>query len=331
MDVRRLYFIIYAENMFWIPGPSASRIFHLYQLIPAYSSLPHIRYKMIEKIKTAFSVFLILLLFPYIVVMLSGSQTEETLLAAKGDRIDGLDAWVMRILPGEMPVTYELEALKAQAVIARSNLAWRMEAEGIGPEQISEERLEIWEMACYMPEELEELWGNKHFEEYYEKITWAVQETSGKVLSYEGKYVDLPFHAVSAGQTRDGSLLGEAYPYLKAVECPGDLEAEGYLGVVRLQTEDVPEILETDASGYVTEIRLGGKGMAGEEFRHREALNSSCFTIQETKNGWVATTKGVGHGFGLSMYQAHVQAFQGKTFLEILQYFYEGMECISFS
>lgn len=286
---------------------------------------------MIEKIKTAFSVFLILLLFPYIVVMLSGRHSEETLLAAEEDRTEVLEIWVMRILPGEMPVTYELEALKAQAVIVRSNLAWRMEAEGIGPEQINEERLKSWEMPCYMPEELEEFWGNELFEEYYGKISQSVRETSGKVLTYQGKYVDLPYHAVSAGQTRDGTLLGDAYPYLKAVECPGDLEAEGYLGLVRLEPESVPEIAEVDASGYVTEVRLGGKSMAGEEFRRMEDLNSSCFTLQETEGGWIAATKGVGHGFGLSMYQAHTQAFQGKTFLEILRYFYEGMECISFS
>ena len=115
------------------------------------------------------------------------------------------------------------------------------------------------------------------------------------------------------------------------MECPGDLEAEGYLGLSRLEAEHVPEIVETDASGYVTEVRLGEEGMAGEEFRRREGLNSSCFTLRETGSGWVAATKGIGHGFGLSMYQAHLQAFQGKTFLEILQYFYQGMECISFS
>lgn len=286
---------------------------------------------MIEKIKTALSVFLILLLFPYIAVMLSGRRPEELLVSAKENKTEILEAWVMRILPGEMPVTYELEALKAQAVIVRSNLAYRMEADGIGPEQLSEERLETWEMACYMPEDLGELWGNEHFEEYYAKVSQAVQETSGKVLTYQGAYADLPYHAVSAGQTRDGALLGDGYPYLKAVECPEDLEAEGFLSVVRLHLEHIPEITEVDASGYVTKIRLGDKNMAGEEFRHQEDLKSSCFTLQETNDGWIAATKGVGHGFGLSMHQAHIQAYQGKTFLEILRYFYEGMECISFS
>ncbi len=286
---------------------------------------------MIEKIKTAFAVFLILLLFPYIVVMLSGRRSGEALALGEENRPDMLEAWVLQILPGEMPVTYEIEALKAQAVIVRSNLVYRMQTKGIGLEQVDEEMLGSWEMSCYSPEELEELWGNELFEEYYEKICRAVRETSGKVLTYKGNYVDLPYHAVSAGYTRDGSVLGEEYSYLKRAECPEDKEADDFLSVVRLEAEEVPEILEVDEAGYVTAVRLGESQMAGEEFRHIKNLQSSCFSLQEGKEGWTVTTKGLGHGFGLSMHQAQVQAFQGKTFLEILQYFYEGMECISFS
>ena len=288
-----------------------------------------------EKLKTIGSIFLILLLFPYVCVMLTGRSPEEKgykILAADAKEEPGvLEQWVMEILPAQMPVTYELEALKAQAVLIRSNLAFCLQEEGMEPEELSPEALDRWEILHYSLTELMEIWGETLFDEYYEKIFQAVQETQGMVLTYEGRYVDLPYHAVSAGKTRDGELLGEGYSYLKAVECPGDLEAENFLQLVRLETGEELEILSRDEAEYVTEIRQGETIMAGEEFRQAHNLASSCFTLQEQENGRIMTTKGLGHGFGLSMYQARLQACQGKTFLEILEYFYTGIECISFS
>ncbi len=294
---------------------------------------------MVEKIKAAGSIFIILLLFPYVAVMLAGGWTGKN---AYGQEISGegeaaeawedLEEWVLEILPAQMPVTYEREALKAQAVLIRSSLAYHLQQEQLSPQQVDAKKLEEWELPHYSPLELEEIWGEALFEEYYGKILQAIQETKGQVLTWQGSYVDLPYHAVSAGRTREGSLLGDAYPYLRVAECPGDLEAEDFLQIIKLELWETPEITAVDGAGYVTEIRLGDTLMAGEEFRIRENLPSSCFTLQEQQEGeWLAVTKGLGHGFGLSMHQAQLQACQGKTYLEILEYFYEGMECISFS
>ena len=306
-----------------------------------------------EKLKTIGSILLILLLFPYVCVMLAGRSPEGpgtgTLMADAGEESGVLEQWVLEILPAQMPVTYELEALKAQAVLIRSNLAFCLQEEGMEPEELKPEALDRWKLLHYSLAELMEIWGDTLFDEYYDKICRAVQETKGLVLTYEGRYVDLPYHAVSAGRTRDGAQLGEEYSYLKAVECPGDLEAENFLQLVRLEISgqqdygneaeagsesesgDGLEIVSRDEAEYVTEIRQGEKSLMGEEFRQKYDLASSCFTLQEQENGWIVTTKGLGHGFGLSMYQARLQACQGKTFLEILEYFYTGMECISFS
>lgn len=288
-----------------------------------------------EKIKTFGSIFLILLLFPYVCVMLAGRSPSENgyeiLKADAGNETMPLEAWVLEILPAQMPADYELEALKAQAVLIRSNLAFRLQEEGREAEELGHELLDRWGILYYSLPELEEIWGEALFDEYYEKICRAVQETAGRVLTYQGRYVDLPYHAVSAGKTRSGDLLGEEYSYLKAVECPGDLEAENFLRLVRLESTDSLEILSRDEAEYVTEIRQGEASLAGEEFRQEHDLASSCFTLQEQDNGWVIATKGLGHGFGLSMYQAQRQAWQGNTYLEILEYFYTGMECISFS
>lgn len=294
---------------------------------------------MVEKIKTGLSIFLILLLLPYVMVMLSGQQNEKEAvasMAAEKEEQQQLEQWVLEILPGQIPVTYELEALKAQAVIARSNLAFRMQEEGLSADQLSESKLTGWDMKHYSLMELREIWGEALFEGYYEKICRAVEETAGETLVYNGSYVDIPYHAVSAGQTRDGSLLGESYPYLTRVDCPGDLQAEDFLTVAKLDSQKFPaiqalEIISRDEAGYVTKIRVGEEVITGEEFRYRADLPSGSFTLENRDGAWVAVVKGLGHGFGLSEYQAQLQASQGKTYLEILQYFYGEMECISFS
>jgi len=320
-------------------------------IIGKYCKSGCIEYNMFEKIKTLLSVFLILLLFPYIIVMLAGrgDSTRATanrsvlLTGLEGPTIqnDLLEQWIIKILPGQMPVTYELEALKSQAIILRSNLYFYMERDHVEIFEINENLLRTWEMEPYSLVELREIWGNEEFSVYIEKIHRAVEETCGKVLLYEGKAVDIPYHAVSAGHTRDGALLGAGYSYLKEVECPGEVEAEDFLTVTELKKGSLQsidegssasgflKIVSRDSSGYVTEIQVGDVKLPGEEFRRRYDLPTSCFTIQEEKEFYVITTKGLGHGFGLSMYQAQRQAAQGKNCFEILQYFYEELECIS--
>ena len=292
----------------------------------------HINCKMKENFKTGLSILIILMLLPYVaVVFRTGSmkgiegQMEEP----------GLEMYVMGILPGQMPAAYEEEALKAQAVVIRTNLL-RESMEFYGTEDpkaaaasLRERDLQEMGFTYYTPGELEELWGYDQFEWYEERIEKAVEDTAGEILAVEGKPVDLPFHAVSAGRTREGSLLGESYTYLEPVECPGDVEAADYLKIQTVQLNESLEIRKRDEAGYVTEVRLGEEVLTGEEFRSRFSLNSSCFTAERVEDGVRITTKGLGHGLGLSMYQANLQALKGCSYLEILSYFYKNVECIS--
>jgi len=139
---------------------------------------------------------------------------------------------------------------------------------------------------------------------------------------------------VSAGKTRDGTILGTGYEHLVSVACDGDLEAPDYLKIMVVPEDAVsrpfPEILARDKAGYVTKLRLGEEIISGEEFRKRYALNSSNFTVEETSEGIRITTKGLGHGFGMSLFQANLQALKGYSYREILSYFYKDTECISF-
>ena len=285
-----------------------------------------------EKIKTGISIFIILILLPYVaVVFRTGNMRGEE--EASGH--PGLEDYVAGILPGQMPLSYQTEALKAQAVIIRTNLLKKsMDFYGADslPEALQslrEEDLRAMGFDYASPEELRQLLGYDQWELYGEKLQRAVSATEGRILTVDGLPVDLPYHAVSAGKTRSGQVLGEGYSYLESADCATDVEAADYLSIEILSLKELPEITTRDDAGYVTEVRLGEEILAGEEFRSRFALNSSSFTLEPTEDGVRAVTKGLGHGLGMSMYQANRQAGEGRTYLEILSYFYKNVECIS--
>lgn len=287
-----------------------------------------------EKIKTGLSILIILILLPYVaVVFRTGNMRAEK----EQTRTPVLEDYVAGILPGQMPISYQLEALKAQAVIIRTNLLkkstefYGIENLSAAAEAIQENDLEAMGFDYLSPEELEGLWGYEQWETSYEKLQQAVASTKGQVLAVNQQLVDLPYHAVSAGRTRSGKVLGEGYSYLESADCPADVESADYLKVQILSLEDLPEIEDQDDTGYVIKIRVGEDVLAGEEFRSRFSLNSSCFTLEQTEDGVRAVTKGLGHGLGLSMYQANRQAAEGSGYLEILLYFYKNVECISFN
>lgn len=285
-----------------------------------------------EKIKTGISIFIILILLPYVaVVFRTGAMGGQQAI----DDPD-IEDYVAGILPGQIQISYEEETLKAQAVIIRTNLL-KQSMEFYGTEDprsaaaaIQEADLGAMGFTYTSPEHLEELWGYEQWEEYEEKLLKAVRSTSGQILALEGMPVELPYHAVSAGKTRGGGILGEEYSYLESVDCPQDVEAADYLEIRLLKLSEIPEITLRDEGGYVTELRMGETVLAGEEFRSRYSLNSSCFTLDQTEEGIRVVTKGLGHGLGLSLYQANRFAAEGQTYLEILHYFYKNVECISF-
>lgn len=286
-----------------------------------------------EKIKTGLSIFIILVLLPYVAVVLrTGNMSGQT----ENTDVPGIEEYVAGILPSQMPVSYQEETLKAQAVIIRTNLIkksmefYGTEDPGEAAKAIRKADLKTMGFSYTSMEELEELWGYEQWELNQAKLLEAVEETKGQILVWNGRPVELPYHAVSAGRTRNGQVLGEEYSYLESVECPFDTESVDYLNIQILSLETLPEITERDEAGYVLEIRVGDEVLAGEEFRSRYSLNSSCLALDQTEEGIRAVAKGLGHGLGMSMYEANRQAETGRTYLEILAYFYKNVECISF-
>lgn len=244
-------------------------------------------------------------------------------------------------LPGlvaeQIPAEYELEALKAQAIIARTYIYGKMGDEM----EIDESRLNLERME---EPELVKLWGQEHFTEYYKRIKEAVKDTEGMALAYEGQYIDPLFHRVSAGSTRNGD---EAHPYLQSVESSFDLEAEDYLSVTDWTPEEFAErtdktggrtdgaellntvqIVEKDEAGYVLRIQIGAHVYTGEQVQEALRLPSPAFSVTGHEGNIRTVCRGIGHGLGLSQYGASRMAEEGKTASEILQYYYKNVDLI---
>ncbi len=290
-----------------------------------------------EKLKIVISCALILVCLPYLITyFFQGEQTSAAVSSKESAKIAG-------ILASQVPVTVEEEALKAQAVIVRTQLAWCKENEQEEPKALSKD-------------EMEQLWGQEKYYEFYEKMVKAAQDTDGQVMTFDGKTINPSFHKVSAGTTRDGSQIYKDTPYLLSVSSKSDVLSEDYLSVQFFTQEEFEERLaellpkqeektggseekkqtlkeyldsiamETDGSGYVTDIKADGQEVDVDSFVEAFELPSSCFTIKEMDDHIRIVTKGCGHGFGLSQYGANEMAKKKKTFDEILKYYFSGIK-----
>lgn len=249
------------------------------------------------------------------------------------------------ILCREIPWEYEEETLKAQAVLARSSLYLRLKEEK--PEEI---------LQSILKEEMEEYqknFGKKKYRDAYKRMEKAVKSTHGEVMTYQGEVCRGVFHQISAGNTRDGRevLQKTEMTYLKSVDSRQDLQSENYLrghyfteealrqrlkeAYPEAEISDAPlleqiQITMRDGQEYVLELSVGNLPVIGEEFREKLELSSSNFTIQEVGGKIRFLCKGRGHGLGMSQYGANQLALQGKTYREILFFYFPEVELNTF-
>jgi stage II sporulation protein D len=235
------------------------------------------------------------------------------------------------IVAKEISITAAPEAVRAQCVIARTNLYEAREQKTTEP-------------TGFTMEELQELWGDE-FEHYYELLEDYVASTGGQALACGESYIYAAYHAVSAGETRN---FTECYPEagqtcLTKVSCHADTGAEEYLSVQEWSREEFnrlcmeclgksgeTEIIKRDTSGYVLTLAIDGEQVTGEVFRNALNLPSSCMSITIDDEKVRIVTKGKGHGFGLSQYTAQQMALEGSSYEEILAYFYPGSELVTY-
>ena len=281
-----------------------------------------------QKLKKMGCYIIIIVLLPYVVTVFLNGPSIET--AAPADEMEvmvkqgekeiqlPLDEYGIGRMAKEIPASYEEEAIKVQAILVRTAVYKQLKEEGSEAVLVDD----FW-----TEKEMKEEWGSRKFSEYYRKIENAWQETEGQVVMYGEELANTPFTRLTNGSTRDGKeVLGsEDYPYLKIKECPLDIESKDQIRTVTTEDMDA-EIKETDTAGYVTSVRVGEETMSGEEFREKYKLDSSCFILQKYDGKMRITTRGVGHGLGLSQYTANEMAKEEKTTEEILQYFFEGTE-----
>ncbi len=265
-------------------------------------------------------------------------ETEEIVETPFEDYIKG-------VVAAEMPASFEEEALKAQAVAARTYALRKMnENKELNGDNTVPYHID---QAYETKEELKQKWG-VNFEKYYQKVSNAVDQTRGEIMVYENEPILAVFHSTSAGFTEDSAnVWGQSLPYLKTVDSLEDEKAPGFETQTSLPVNEVigklqakyPDLILTEGSlleqmqiierteaGYVKSIQIGNKIMEGKDVRECLSLRSSDFTIRQEGDTIVFVTRGYGHGAGMSQYGANFMAEEGLGYEEILKHYYNGVE-----
>lgn len=265
-----------------------------------------------------------------------------------------LEEYIIGVVAAEMPADFETEALKAQAVAARTYTIKRYEGSKKNPNKEHPDAHVCTDsthcQAYVSREEMSKKWGMLKYPGFYNKIARAVNETAGVVLVYEGKLVDPVYHSTSVGKTENsGDVWQVDIPYLKSVSSPGDQESPKFkteltltlaqvdkalgtnLSAVPASTINNPsgspfKILEKSATGRIKKIKIGEKEFKGEEIRSKLGLNSTCFSWKADGDKITFIVTGYGHGVGMSQYGANYFAKEGKDYKEILAHYYTGTE-----
>lgn len=252
-----------------------------------------------------------------------------------------LEEYLVGVVAGEMPASFELEALKAQAVAARTYAYKRI----IEPDQrvkklASNAHVVTDHTICQAwvsDQGLQERWGEQDYKKYKQKIAKAVQETRGIILLYENKPIDPVYHASCGGQkTEDsGEVWQSSYSYLKSVSCSGHqdkhhnfptyLSFEQIKKVLNTQSVENINLLEKTSTGRIKSIKIGDIILTGPELRTKLDLKSTILNWRLEKEGLTFISTGYGHGVGMCQYGANDFATQGKNHLEILQHYYPGI------
>lgn len=246
-----------------------------------------------------------------------------------------LEDYVKGVVSAEMPVSFELSALKAQAIAARTYVLKRIE-DGKGSVSTDFNLAQDWASK----ERLKEKWGEGNYLAYWQKISQAVEETGGLVLTYQGKLINAYYHSTCGGKTESGEeVFKHSLPYLKSVSCSWDTRSPRYqeqkeFDVAQLkQLLGVPQnkqlnlkVLATTKGKRIKTINVGNKAMEAIDFRKILGLRSTRFSWMVKGKKIYFTTIGNGHGVGLCQYGADGLAKQGKSCQEILEYYYSGVK-----
>ncbi|CUH95500.1 hypothetical protein P22_1571 [Propionispora sp. 2/2-37] len=263
-----------------------------------------------------------------------------------------LEEYIKGVVAAEMPAQFEPEALKAQAVAARTYAVKNMIAfggKGVTGHPGADISTDHKEGQAWLDEkELVTRWGPLSYTVYWNKISKAVEETRGIIITYQGEPIHAVFHSTSGERTASAQeVWGFDYPYLKSVPCQWDKQSPRYSDAKTFALSDiaarlgedteiitaaqnpngqVAEITEMTDSGRVSQVRIGSKVLSGSVVRDKLELRSTNFQVQLAGDKMIFKTIGYGHGVGLCQYGADGMAKEGKDYKYILRYYYTGID-----
>lgn len=249
-----------------------------------------------------------------------------------------MDGYLTGVVLGEMPADFEPEAIKAQAVAARTYTAKAMETGG----KHGDGSLCTNPGCCQAYVSEADYLSRGGREEGLEKVRAAVRDTSGWVLTYEGELIEATYFSCSGGSTEDAAAVwGTDYPYLRALESPGEENAAHYSDRFCFTSAQFQEkmgcLLTGDPDswfangdytpgGGIKAMAICGETYTGTQLRRMLGLPSTAMTITVEGDTIIVVTKGYGHRVGMSQYGADAMAATGKTYAQILSYYYPGTQ-----
>ena len=307
-------------------------------------------------------VSILVLLLPFILTLLLSDKSDNTTsLAAmdfhvfydKGGKSEELefDQYLIGVVAANMPAGYSMEALKTQAVIARTYALYNISLlTEDNPEKIDFTTSELG-LAFISLDELEKFWGSEEYLTYFAKLENSVYGTKDEVMTYDGNLILPVFFDTGSGFTRNASeAWGVKLPYLVSVESKSDVMSTHYLKIIEYELSELIRILEQtypevtfsedtffdkvtvserDSTNYITAMDLGGQTVTGEEFAKVLGLNSNNFYMEDYDGKVRIICTGVGHGVGLSQYGANAMAGEGYSYDEILLHYYSDVSLVN--
>jgi stage II sporulation protein D len=262
---------------------------------------------------------------PDIIVKLDYNNQEQEL---------NLNNYLIGVVGAEMPATFNLEALKAQAVASRTFAVFNIKDNVISTN--------TKEQAYQSNEELQTKWQDK-YDEYYAKITDAVTSTNNIVIKYNNVPIKAYYYAMSNGYTESSiTVFSEDLPYIDVVPSEFDEQVNNYLVTKSMSQADFCTALNIpnqsinisniikDSSNRVVSININNNEYSGTTIRKLLNLRSTDFTIEINNNEINITTKGYGHGVGMSQYGANYLANNNYTYQDILNYYYKNVEITNY-
>lgn len=251
-----------------------------------------------------------------------------------------IEQYLVGVLAGEVPISFEEEALKAQAIASRTYVMYQI--------QNSQKRdYDVYDTVLNQvyktDEDLKNEWNDKYTDNI-NKIKKIVLSTSGEYLTYDNKIIEAFFFSTSTGYTENSEdVFSASLPYLKQVESKWDeispvyetnvsLSKLEFYSMLELEYQEKlnVQILDQTKTGRIKKIKINNKEFTGKEITGKLSLRSTCFKITENDNNIVIDVKGYGHGVGMSQYGAQGMALKGYKYDEILKHYYTDVKIEKF-